>query len=43
MPANGRFPIYEIDELIAICESNNISFIEDSAQALGSYYLDGHI
>ena len=41
MPANGRFPKYEIDELIAICESNNISFIEDSAQALGSYYLDG--
>lgn len=41
VPANGRFPTYEINELIEICKSNNIFFIEDSAQALGSYYSDG--
>ena len=41
MPSNGRFPNYEIDDLIQICKSNNIYLIEDSAQALGSYYSDG--
>ena len=41
MPSNGRFPKYEIDDLIQICKANNIYLIEDSAQALGSYYSDG--
>ena len=41
MPANGRFPNYEIDDLVEICKANDIYLIEDSAQALGSYYRDG--
>ena len=39
--ANGRFPSYGIDELVEICQDQNIFLIEDSAQALGSYYRDG--
>jgi perosamine synthetase len=39
--ANGRYPTYDIQRLINFCESQGIAFLEDAAQALGSYYLDG--
>ena len=38
--ANGRFPSYDIQKLVSLCEENNIALIEDAAQALGSYYPD---
>ena len=41
MSANGRFPSYDIEELVNICVQNDIYLIEDSAQALGSFYKDG--
>ena len=41
MNANGRFPSYKIDELVKLCIKKNIYLIEDSAQALGSFYPDG--
>ncbi len=41
MPANGRYPSYDIKCLIDICKKHNIFLIEDSAQALGSYYPSG--
>ena len=41
MSANGRYPSYEIEELVDICAQNDIYLIEDSAQALGSFYKDG--
>ncbi len=36
--ANGRYPKYDIDNLLDFCTSNNIFLIEDAAQALGSFY-----
>lgn len=39
--ANGRYPSFEIDELEQICQKSNIHLLEDSAQALGSYYPSG--
>ncbi len=41
MNANGRYPSYKIDNLVELCSSKNIYLIEDSAQALGSFYPDG--
>lgn len=41
MPANGRYPSYDINYLLDICRKHNIFLIEDSAQALGSYYPSG--
>ena len=40
MNANGRYPI-DIDEIISFCDDNNLILLEDSAQALGSFYSDG--
>ena len=40
MNANGRYPL-DIDEIITFCENNNLILLEDSAQALGSFYADG--
>ena len=41
MPANGRYPSYDINHLLDICRTHNIFLVEDSAQALGSYYPSG--
>ena len=40
MNANGRYPT-DIDEIISYCKNNNLILLEDSAQALGSFYPDG--
>ena len=40
MNANGRYPL-DIEEIISYCKDNNIILLEDSAQALGSFYPDG--
>ena len=40
MNANGRYPL-DIEEIITYCKDNNIILLEDSAQALGSFYPDG--
>ena len=39
--ANGRYPKYEIQQLMNICEEKGIAFLEDAAQALGCEYQDG--
>ena len=39
--ANGRYPDYDIDDLLKICKEKKIKLIEDAAQSLGSYYPDG--
>lgn len=39
--ANGRYPSFDIDELVQICQEKGIYLLEDSAQALGSYYQSG--
>ena len=39
--ANGRYPKEGIDAFVQFAKDNNLSLIEDSAQALGSYYPDG--
>ena len=36
--ANGRYPKEGIDAFVQFAKQNNLAFIEDSAQALGSYY-----
>ena len=41
MNANGRYPTYDIDEFENYCLEREIIMIEDSAQALGSFYPDG--
>ena len=41
MNANGRYPTYGIDELEQFCLDKKLILIEDSAQALGSFYPDG--
>tara|TARA_B110000503_G_C7164453_1_gene421219 strand:- start:2437 stop:3525 length:1089 start_codon:yes stop_codon:yes gene_type:complete len=40
MNANGRYPS-DIDEIVTYCEDNDLILLEDSAQALGSFYPDG--
>lgn len=40
MNANGRYPL-DIDEIISYCQQNSLIILEDSAQALGSFYPDG--
>ncbi len=39
--ANGRYPKAGIEAFEALCTERRIALIEDSAQALGSYYPDG--
>lgn len=39
--ANGRYPKTEIEKYFQFSEENNLMLIEDSAQALGSYYPNG--
>jgi perosamine synthetase len=38
--ANGRYPS-DINEIVSYCKENNLILLEDSAQALGSFYPDG--
>ena len=40
MNANGRYPS-DIDDIISFCKENSLILLEDSAQALGSFYPDG--
>lgn len=40
MNANGRYPT-DFEEILEYCQKNEIILLEDSAQALGSYYPDG--
>jgi len=40
MNANGRYPS-DINEIVSYCKNNNLILLEDSAQALGSFYPDG--
>ena len=40
MNANGRYPS-DIDEIVSYCQKKSIILLEDSAQALGSFYSDG--
>ena len=40
MNANGRYPS-DINEIISYCKNKNLTLLEDSAQALGSFYKDG--
>lgn len=39
--ANGRFPSSGIEGFECLAKNNNLVLLEDSAQALGSYYPDG--
>ncbi len=39
--ANGRYPKEGIEAFVEFAKENNLKLIEDSAQALGSYYPDG--
>jgi perosamine synthetase len=41
MNANGRYPNSGIDTFIELCKKHNLILLEDSAQALGSWYPDG--
>ena len=40
MNANGRYPS-DINAIVSYCKKNNLILLEDSAQALGSFYPDG--
>lgn len=40
MNANGRYPL-DIDDIVSYCNENSLILLEDSAQALGSFYPDG--
>tara|TARA_B100001564_G_scaffold358647_1_gene377913 strand:- start:257 stop:1354 length:1098 start_codon:yes stop_codon:yes gene_type:complete len=40
MNANGRYPS-DINDIVSYCRENNLILLEDSAQALGSFYKDG--
>ena len=40
MNANGRYPL-DIEEIISYCQQKSLILLEDSAQALGSFYPDG--
>lgn len=42
MPVHWAGKICQMDELIALAESYNLKIIEDSAQAMGSYYKGKH-
>ena len=39
--ANGRYPKEGIDSFVDLAKEKNVILIEDSAQALGSFYPDG--
>ena len=39
--ANGRYPSVGIKAFKKLCEENNLIFLEDAAQSLGSFYPDG--
>lgn len=39
--ANGRYPSVGIESFTQLCQENNLLFLEDSAQSLGSFYPDG--
>lgn len=39
--ANGRYPKTSIKSFHSLCEEYNLALIEDSAQALGSFYPNG--
>lgn len=39
--ANGRYPSVGIEAFKQLCEDNNLIFLEDAAQSLGSFYPDG--
>ena len=39
--ANGRYPKVGIESFVDFSKENNLTLIEDSAQALGSFYPDG--
>jgi len=39
--ANGRFPTYQIEELVKFLDEKGITFLEDAAQGLGSFYPNG--
>jgi len=39
--ANGRYPVAGINAIEDLCDQHNLILIEDSAQALGSFYPDG--
>lgn len=39
--ANGRYPGYPVDELLALAKGAGVPLIEDAAQGLGSTYPDG--
>jgi len=40
MNANGRYPL-DFKKIVSFCNENNLILLEDSAQALGSFYPDG--
>lgn len=40
--ANGRYPSTGIDNFVELVNNNGIVLIEDAAQALGSFYPNGH-
>lgn len=40
MNANGRYPS-DINDIVTYCNNNDLILLEDSAQALGSFYPDG--
>ena len=39
--ANGRYPVSGIQAFLELCRKEELVLIEDSAQALGSFYPDG--
>lgn len=39
--ANGRYPKAGVAAFVALCAEHGLALIEDSAQALGSFYPDG--
>lgn len=41
MNSNGRYPESGIENFIKLCDENNFVLLEDSAQALGSFYPNG--
>jgi len=38
---NGRYPAAGIESLMNLCRDHGIAFVEDAAQALGSFFPDG--
>ena len=40
--SNGRYPSSGIEQFLELAKNRGISLIEDSAQALGSFYPNGH-